>query len=342
MTTNIPTTTFAPITAAWDRQFARLLPDGAQILWKWLRRMAKPGTEIEFELEDFTEEHKYSSKWARHSLNLLVKNGLVEILRQYRGYGFKVKVNQPDAIGNKSSISRNTASDRGEECSDNDHSTSQKPTANGENPSDLNREENRESFKKEQQNTAVPPSHPVLNGQENVFEADRNRQNPTYSRLLNEAERIGVRLNSQLEQEMLAAPAIVLENAIEALKQRLRAGKTKIKNKEGFLRKAIRGGWRPNLEQASGEPASVKQDSRPTRGAIDNHLPARPQPDGPIDLSDILVGIDLALEHLRFESRLVAETLRSRYGVPDQSRLDTDQLMDWHVYLQTFLPKPAS
>jgi len=86
---------FAPITESLQ-QSLRDVPRCAAELFKWLRRKSRPEKAIEFSLEEFGAEMRYSVDWAKRCLKRLAEEKLISIDRQAWGYWFRVIVHDSD------------------------------------------------------------------------------------------------------------------------------------------------------------------------------------------------------------------------------------------------------
>ena len=81
------------------------LPKGADRIYKFLIRIAPPGTSIQFDKDDFDQHciqsnrartgKPYSKRWFKHCFDKLVGTGLVKVEIKFRGLGFQVKVYHP-------------------------------------------------------------------------------------------------------------------------------------------------------------------------------------------------------------------------------------------------------
>lgn len=326
---------FAPVTEEFDVRFARTLPPAARTLWTWLRRMAPPEREIEFCLKDFAQQFSYTLKWGRHALTALAEHGLVEIVRRYYGYGFKVLVFQPGDIRQKSSPSR-------EETSFPPNKTSQKPASNPHSHVPLNKENI-----KIKQNPENPTPHPVLNEQEMMPEALEIGQGSEYEELFQEVEQAGIILNSHLKQILLQATVQTIRNAIAAFHEQKQKGNIN-KNPSGFFRRAVEQQFKPNserLERRSREATPIAEAQREpvqreyARVGIDPHPAVPPQviyppvrPDD--DVSDILAQIKIYHRQLGLSLEDVKAHFQRRYGKDSSWMLSEDELADWLQYLQ--------
>jgi hypothetical protein len=245
---------FAPITEEFDTQFARSLPPAAKTLWTWLRRMAPAGREIEFSLKDFANLFNYSLKWVRNALNALIEVGLVEEVRRYHGYGFKVLVSQVGELGKKTSSNRNeTSSDRNE--------TSQKPPSNPHSPVRIDHKD----LLKPTSTEGVRENAPV------------EEINSEAARLIDQAAQAIAPepMNPQIVQRLQTTEIRIAENAIELVQYRKQYGNSKIESLPGLLMRAIENKWhlrdteRQRLRQA---------DAGVTAGAGGNKPPISPAP----------------------------------------------------------------
>jgi hypothetical protein len=213
---------FAPITEEFDSQFARILPPAAKTLWTWLRRMAPAGREIEFSLKDFATLFNYSLKWGRNALNTLMEVGLVEEVRRYHGYGFKVLVYQVGDIGKKTSSDRNeTSSDRNE--------TSQKPPSNPHSPVRIDHKD----LSKPTSTEGVEEKAPI------------EEINNKMAQLLDQAAGAIAPepMNPQIVQRLQTTEIRIAENAIELVQYRKQYGNSKIESLPGLLMRAIENKW---------------------------------------------------------------------------------------------------
>ena len=75
----------------------------ARVLYFWLLSRAEVGEIQEFDKEDFDEycirmgrRRAYSLRWFVICVKELEKTPLLEVIRRYRGYGYKVRVFCPD------------------------------------------------------------------------------------------------------------------------------------------------------------------------------------------------------------------------------------------------------
>ena len=77
------------------------LPPAAQKIYRWLTRRSKPGTIQEFDKADFDNyclskgRKPFSVQWFIACLKKLIDTRLIEVVRKYQGYGFKVKAYHP-------------------------------------------------------------------------------------------------------------------------------------------------------------------------------------------------------------------------------------------------------
>jgi hypothetical protein len=213
---------FAPITEEFDTQFARNLFPAARTLWTWLRRMAPAGREIEFSLKDFASLFDYSLKWGRRALDALIDVGLVQIVRQYYGYGFKVLVFQVGEVGNKTSNFRNKTSPNRNETSkihpSNPHSSVSIDPKNLKEP------------------TSIEVTQEI---------APQEEFNNEAARLIDQAaETIAPEpMNPQIVKRIQAAEAQIVKNAIELVQYRKQFGGSKIESLPGLLMQAIANKW---------------------------------------------------------------------------------------------------
>jgi hypothetical protein len=213
---------FAPITEEFDSQFARSLPPAAKTLWTWLRRMAPIGREIEFSLKDFTSLFEYSLKWGRKALDSLIDAGLVQIVRQYYGYGFKVLVFQVGEVGNKTSNLKNETSPKKNETS----------KIQPSNPHSL--------VSIDPENSLKPTSTEEL--QEIAPQEEFNSET---ARLIDQAaEAIAPEpMNPQIVNRIRATEARIVASAIELVQYRKQFGNSKIESLPGLLMRAIANKW---------------------------------------------------------------------------------------------------
>ena len=93
--------TFSPWTEVHDLMIIFQLPPLAQKIYGWLTRRAKPGTIQEFDKADFDEycrdkrDKPFSLRWFVTCFKMLLKTRLVRLIRQYRGYGYKLIAYHP-------------------------------------------------------------------------------------------------------------------------------------------------------------------------------------------------------------------------------------------------------
>jgi len=116
----------------------------------------------------------YSTKWLRKCLGFLEQTGLVKILRQYKGHGFKIIARHPwqldDYQPNKST--KNKSSDSGNKSSRNEHKSSQKRASNSDSTVPINRE-----FREKTNNTERPIVADLKNNQNKADKSERTKIN---------------------------------------------------------------------------------------------------------------------------------------------------------------------
>ena len=77
------------------------LPPAAQKMYRWLIRRSKPGTIQEFDKADFDTyciskgRKPFSNHWFNTCLKKLISTRLIEVIRKYQGYGFKIRAYHP-------------------------------------------------------------------------------------------------------------------------------------------------------------------------------------------------------------------------------------------------------
>jgi len=328
---------FAPITEEFDELFARTLPPAARTLWSWLRRQAPSGREMEFNLEDFVQKFDYSLKWGRKALTALIDNGLVNVVKKFYGYGFRVVVHQIGELKNGKKTSTN-----GDESSSDWNKTSPKQPSI---PHSLVNNNKEESIEDKNLTQELPSLHPVLidsKVDETASQPAQLIQNPEHLELLRQAENLGIHLNNNLVSLALKHSVEVLKNAIAALKEQLSAGKA-IKSPAGFLTNAIRRGWKPNAHRhsrRSPESSLIELELSPERAIAESQPTSLlPQPLAQIlpsityDFSDTLTTIQLNIRRLGWTLEIVGRSLSERYQVPKQRLLSDEQLLDWADFL---------
>jgi hypothetical protein len=245
---------FAPITEEFDSQFARILPPAAKTLWTWLRRMAPAGREIEFSLKDFATRFNYSLKWGRNALNALMEVGLVEEVRRYHGYGFKVLVYQVGDVGKKTSSDRNeTSSDRNE--------TSQKPPSNPHSPVRIDHKDLLKPASTEEIKEIAPVE----------------KINKETAQLIDQAAQVIAPepMNPQILQRLQTTNARIVQQAIELVQYRKQYGQSKIESLPGLLMRAIENKW--HLREAERQRLHLT-DAAVTTGAGGNKPSLSPAP----------------------------------------------------------------
>lgn len=326
--------TFAPITQEFDQQFARHIPPAAQHLWKWLRRKAPPGREIEFDLKEFAATFDYTLKWARTALNILIEHQLVEEIRRFYSYGFRVKVFQVGDIGNKSSTNS-------EETSNQTYKTSQKVPSNP-----LNFDTNNKEKFREEQNQENPTTHPVQNEQGKILDQAKISQASEHQDLLQEIEQSGIKLNPYLEQIVLKATVQTVRNALESYREQRQRGNIN-KNPAGFFRRAVEQGFKPNSEPSkhrSLDATPIDDTQRelvrreyfrlgiepPSVLAEVTYPPVRLD----ADLSDLLAQIRGYHRELGLQREEIEAHFQKRYGKSRVSLLSEEELADWLQHLQ--------
>jgi hypothetical protein len=280
-TTNFPQkrTAFAPITDALDHIARQVLKPCDYWLWRYLRRKNRPGEPVEFDLDDFISEYGYSLKWAGASLQRLIKEGWVEMVRRFYGHGYRVIVHEPtpdtppppdsslpsspSEIGNFTSSQRNSSST-------NFHSTSQKQPSNPHSFVTNNKE-----FK---EITNIKPTHhpvdvagidrevqTITAGSSQVLDALTSQSllpdpqtlapaNQDHEQLLTYVRDAiaPAPLNPKIQALVLGHSAQTVKDAVEALREQRE--KKPIKNIAGFLVNAIKGRWKPNHLKAATNP----------------------------------------------------------------------------------------
>lgn len=138
---NIPLT-FSACTEQHEQLINFQLPPLSQKLYTWMMRRMIPGKSQEFDFTDFNNYtmkvggRTFSAKWFVKCLRLLEGTGLIEILRQYRGFGFKVIARHPWQLEryqnkdtNKFSQSEKSTNNLN---SENGNKSSQKATSNAD------------------------------------------------------------------------------------------------------------------------------------------------------------------------------------------------------------------
>lgn len=270
-------TAFARITAEHDRILSELTPCSGQ-LYRWLLRATPAGKLQEVLLDEFQQQTGYSLKWIKASLEALIENELVEVVRRYSGRIFKLICFHPEK----------KTSDDVRETSQKRQQTSQKQAQNADSlvPS------YREILEKQTE----PTRPPVEDEQKSVFNTDELEQTseakksrlkepeppqaqktalsrkettaavpPEYQALLNEVQAAGVRINPHLIQGVLSATIDIVTNALATLKERLQKGK--VKNPSGFLLSAIAQKWKPSsfkneAQEGLEQEQVIKRDNR--------------------------------------------------------------------------------
>ena len=151
-----------------------------------MRRMPA-GKVQEFDFKEFNTYassigwREYSTKWLRKCLGLLEQTGLVEILRQYKGHGFKIIARHPWQLNdfqpnkstkNKSSDSENKSSRSENKSSRSENKSSQKRASNSDSTVPINRE-----FREKTNNTERPIVADLKNNQNETDRSQRTRIN---------------------------------------------------------------------------------------------------------------------------------------------------------------------
>lgn len=155
---------FARITFEHDL-LAFTIPPAARNLYHWLLRRVPAGKIQEFDFTDFSayiaeaRGKPYSLSWFRKAINCLHESGVVEIVRRYRGYGYKLIAFHPQQLEGQLAVTSDQLS--GEDGSVFEQKTSrncqEKSKKEGSN-ADSSVSFFRESLK----TTTPPPSSPVV------------------------------------------------------------------------------------------------------------------------------------------------------------------------------------
>ena len=101
MNTNIIPLTFSPSTEAHEALIEQHFPRAAGTIFRFLSRLGKPGTSIQFDKDDFnqfcdrTGRKRYCTYWFKKCFNDLVSTRLVQIERVFRGCGYQVRLYHP-------------------------------------------------------------------------------------------------------------------------------------------------------------------------------------------------------------------------------------------------------
>ena len=273
-------TAFARITAEHDRILFELTPCSGQ-LYRWLLRATPAGKPQEVLLDEFQQQTGYSLKWIKASLEALIENELVEVVRRYSGRIFKLICFHPEK----------KTSDDVRETSQKRQQTSTKKVQNADSSVP--------SYRENTEQQTEPTHPPVDKGQGNVgtygqtpqaaegenqkteerkleTEQEMSEQGkapaaisaeiaPEYAALLNEAEQYGVKLAPKIIALVVGTAAAIVENAIAALKENKEQGK--VKNPTGFLCQAIKNQWKPNqgkVQEGSKQANVPKGENRVT------------------------------------------------------------------------------
>ena len=324
---------FAPITEEFDELFARTLPPAAKTLWGWLRRQAPAGREVEFCLQDFVQKFGYSLKWGRKALTILIENGLVEEVKKFYGYGFRVIVHQIGELGKK-------ASSNSEETSINGNETSQKPPENPHPSVNTNKEKSIANKTKQE----LPTHHPVALTEKPIITPQKIAQDPKHQELLQKAQNLGVHLNQNLTNLIANNPPEIVRSALAALEEQIQSGKN-IASREGYLSDAIRRCWKPNAERRAKRSApatAIPAERQATVIADYQRIGYDPNP-GEVapapaasqveDLSDSFVLIQINIRRLGWDKSQVEAVLQERYGKSKQRLLCDAELQNWAAFL---------
>ena len=155
---------FYPSTEIHEEIINFSLPPAAQKLYSWLARRARPGTIQEFDKVDFDDycnlmgRKPFSIQWFVSCFKKLIDTRLVRVVRQYRGYGFKVQVYHPWQVDEwivDSDRSSNKNCDYSNKTFSNSNENFKKSTSNPDSSVPLYRE-NKEKQSKERTGSTVP------------------------------------------------------------------------------------------------------------------------------------------------------------------------------------------